>query len=260
MNQPTRFYRHQEIQKIRGDLERESFPRLQMALLVALTGTAGFVSSFLLLHAGMSTMWIRYLMALGIAYIAFLLLLWLWLRTRADDYDCGDALDLADMLPSPSGPGPSAPGYSGKGGQFDGGGASGNFDSPLGDAAFGGDGKVIGKALDGVGDADELAIPLVVLVLIGTLIVTLIASSFFMIYSAPILFAELLVDGVLSASLYRRLRGLRTRHWLDTALRRTAGPFALTAVIVAATGWAMAVYAPGAHSIGDVVFQSRQGK
>jgi polyferredoxin len=111
-----------------------------------------------------------------------------------------------------------------------------------------------------VGDADELAIPLVVLVLVlvGTLIVTLVASSFFMIYSAPILFAELLVDGVLSASLYRRLRGLRTRHWLDTALRRTAGPFALTAVIVAAGGWAMAVYAPGAHSIGDVVFQSRQ--
>ena len=79
-----------------------------------------------------------------------------------------------------------------------------------------------------------------------------------MIYSAPVLFAELLVDGVLSASLYRRLRGLQTRHWLETAVRRTALPFALTAAIVSASGWGMAHYAPEAHSIGDVITHSKQ--
>lgn len=64
---------------------------------------------------------------------------------------------------------------------------------------------------------------------------------------------------VLSASLYRRLRGLATRHWLETAFRRTALPFALTAAIVSASGWGMALYAPEAHSIGDVISRSSQG-
>lgn len=86
-------------------------------------------------------------------------------------------------------------------------------------------------------------------------------SSFFMIYSAPApaLFAELLLDGVLSASLYRRLRGLETPHWLETALRRTALPFVLAAAIVSALGRGMAIYAPEAHSIGDVISHAKQG-
>lgn len=70
---------------------------------------------------------------------------------------------------------------------------------------------------------------------------------------------RLLVDGVLSASLYRRLRGLETRHRLETAVQRTALPFALTAAIASASGWGMAVHAPGADSIGDVIAYARQG-
>ena len=86
----------------------------------------------------------------------------------------------------------------------------------------------MGDALGTVAEAEEFAIPLAVLILIGAMIF----SSLFMVYSAPTLFAELLVDGVLSASLYLRLRGLETRHWLETAIRRTAWPFILTAAIV----------------------------
>ena len=72
------------------------------------------------------------------------------------------------------------------------------------------------------------------------------------------LFAELIVDGVLSASLYRKLRELETRHWLETAIRRTAWPFAGTAAIVCDIGWAMAIYAPEAHSVGDVIAHAKQ--
>lgn len=39
------FHRHHEIRRIRADLERDGFPRLQMFLLVALTGASGFVAS-----------------------------------------------------------------------------------------------------------------------------------------------------------------------------------------------------------------------
>ena len=246
------FHRHHEIGRVRGDLERDSFPRLQMFLLVTLTGASGFVASYLLLHAGFVEMWLRYLASFGVAYLMFLFLLWLWLRMRAKDY-----ADLPDISGSPSsGSGSSGTCYSGKGGDFGGGGASGSFDAPSESiSAISDSGSSVGDALGTVADAEEFAIPLVILILLGATLF----SSLFMIYSAPVLFAELMVDGVLSASLYHRLRGLETRHWLETALRRTALPFALTAAIVSASGWGMALYAPQAHSIGDVISHSKQG-
>lgn len=252
MSAVRQFHRHHEIRRIRGDLERDSFPRLQMFLLVTLTGASGFVASFVLLHSGFVEMWLRYLASFGVAYLMFLFLLWLWLRTRAEDY-----ADIPDISGLPSS-GAGSPGtcYSGKGGDFGGGGASGSFDAPSeGISVISDSGSSVGDALGTVAEAEEFAIPLVVLILLGAMLF----SSLFMIYSAPVLFAELLVDGVLSASLYRRLRGLETRHWLETAVRRTAFPFALTAAIVSASGWAMALYVPEAHSIGDVIFHSRQG-
>ncbi|HEX8988354.1 MAG TPA: hypothetical protein VF816_10360 [Rhodocyclaceae bacterium] len=243
--------RHDEIARIRADLERGGFPRLQMLLLVTLTGASGFVASYALLHGGMLDMWLRYLAAFGIAYLAFLALLWLWLRTRAEDY--ADLPDPTDGVPTPR-PGHPDACFAGKGGESGGGGASGSFDAPGEPVSAPTDAvDSLGEALGTAAEAEEFAIPLVVLILAAAMV----ASSLLVVYSAPTLFAELLLDGVLSATLYRRLRGLETRHWLETAIRRTALPFALTAIAVSAAGWAMAIHAPGAHSIGDVVFQSR---
>jgi hypothetical protein len=196
-------------------------------------------------------MWLRYLASFAVGYLVFLVLLRLWLRTRAEDYS-----DLSVDLGSPcSGSGNSGTCFSGKGGDFGGGGASGSFDTQSENLlVIGESGGSVGDAIGTVAEAEEFAIPLFILALIGAIAF----SSIFMIYSAPALFAELLVDGVLSASLYRRLRGLETRHWLETALRHTALPFALTAAIVSASGWAMALYAPEAHTIGDVISHFKQ--
>ncbi|MCE9549935.1 MAG: hypothetical protein K8R50_02835 [Betaproteobacteria bacterium] len=142
------FHRHHEIRRVRGDLERDSFPRLQMFLLVTLTGAAGFVASYILLHAGFVEMWLRYLASFGVAYLMFLFLLWLWLRTRAEDY-----ADLPDISGSPSsGSGSSGTCYSGKGGEFGGGGANGSFDAPSESISVISDsGSSVGDAL-GTGD------------------------------------------------------------------------------------------------------------
>lgn len=202
-------------------------------------------------------MWMRYPLALCAAYLVFLALLWLWLRTRAEDWiDVPHASSDIDLAPGTHSPTCTQSPTSGGGGDFGGGGASANFDA-VGTPAHMADTSwsvknPVGESIGSVTDADELAIPLIVVAL-G---VGLALSSLYVVYSAPVLFAELILDGVLSASLYHRLRNLNSRHWIETAVRRTALPFALTAIFLCACGAAMQWYAPQAHSLGAVLRHS----
>ncbi len=269
--------RAQVVVQLHERLERDSFPRLQMVLIVALTGGAGLLASFTLLQLGLTSMTLRYPLALVLAYGFFLFLLWVWLRARDDD----GAFDLPDPgvgLPSPSGAAPRGAGdalgngrsgsfSSGRGGDFAGGGGGASFDdsaalpAPALDPSLSvsrvsaDDGllpdgvKEVGDGLSSLGDADELAIPL----LVAALAVGLALASLYVVWAAPVLFAELLADGALSYALYRRLRHEPRRHWLGVAFRRTALPFAATALLLVAIGWGLSLTAPGAQTLGQAL-------
>lgn len=221
-------------------LEWDGFPRLQMLFLVMLTGVAALLASYGLLRGGFDSMALRYPVSVACAYAVFLLLLWLWLRTKAEDY-----VDAPVDLPLPSGGGSRAAEhaevFSGGGGQFGGGGASAKFDfsEPLPSPSFPG----IELKGEGAGEAAGEAL-----------------GGAVHVYLAPALFAELLVDGALSASLYRRLRGLQTRHWLESAVRRTLLPFGITALVLSAVGYGFQSYAPEADSLGEVLQHYRAPK
>lgn len=237
------------VQRVQRRLIRESFPRLQMALLVALTGGFGLLASFTLLRLGLDSMALRYPLALTFAYLFFLYLIWLWLRANTDDY-C-DAPDILDLMPR-SGESGGPPGIaSGGGGQFGGGGATASYDGSAatvdeaGSSSFGDVGEAVGSAAE----AGEFAIPAVAIALAAGIAV----ASLYVVYIAPVLFAEVLVDGALSYALFRHLRGQEQRHWLASAFARTVWPFTATAVLLVAVGAAMTAYAPGARSVAQVV-------
>lgn len=216
-----------EVERQRSRLEALGRPRLQMMLIVALTGLGGFLASFAMLRLGVQSMALRYPLAVGAAYLVFLLLLWLWLRSKRDDYDC----DIDD------------PGIDlGRGRS---GGSSSEYGSSSGSSGSG-DSSGLGDVAEALGGADELALPLIALA------AALLFAGGWIVYSAPLLFAELLVDGVLAASLYRRLKGAEPRHWLETAFRRTVWPFAATALVFCIAGVTLHHLAPEARSIGDV--------
>jgi len=251
-----RLDRSRAVAHLRSRLELRSFPRIQMGLIVALTGAAGLLWSFLLLRAGMHSMVLRYPLALAGAYAVFLLLLWLWLRTKASDY--ADAQpDLVNLVPDPgnAAPGGNPLSFHSGGGDFGGGGADGSFDaaaasvSSVSDAPASSIGDAAGEAAGAVGGADELAIPIVAIVLA----LGLALASLYVVYLAPGLLAEILFDGALSYTLYRRLRRGDNPHWVSTAVRQTAWPFGITAVFLMLVAAAMATYAPGAHSLAEVV-------
>lgn len=237
------------IERVKDRLDRDSFPRIQMALLVALTGGFGLLASFTMLQFGVDSMALRYPLALAFAYVFFLFLIWLWLRTKAEDYL--DVPDITDLIPRPGKPSDLPDVKSGGGGDFGGGGASGTFDgtavpfeeagsSPL---------RAVGETVGSAADADEFAIPLVAI----ALAIGIAVASLYVVYIAPVLFAEVLVDGALSYVLFRHLRGQDPQHWLSSAFRRTVLPFTATAVFLVAVGAAMAAYAPGAKSVGQVM-------
>jgi len=214
-----------------------------MGAMVALTGLAGFLCSALLLHAGMPQMWQRYPTAVLAAYIVFLLLVWAWLRLRSDGVDALDAVDAFDG----SGSGRHVAGWSGGGGKSGGGGASASFDTNhepgLLDELPQVDGLVDGADL-GEGIFVAIAVALAAGAAIG---------AFWLIWAAPTLFAEILLDATLSAGLYRRLRHLQSGHWLGTAVRKTGWFFLVTAVTLALAGAAIQAMAPGTDSIGDLL-------
>jgi hypothetical protein len=219
--------RDREVERLRAAMERDGYPRLRMFLLVALTGGCGFLASYVLLQLGVDSMALRYPLALCAAYAAFLLLLWGWLRSRHDhsvdapDIDTGHAWQFPERSGSGSSPTGSGGGHGDLGGSFD----------------FG----------------DEFAIPLLVVLFVAVVA----CASLWVVYMAPALFAELLFDGILAAGLYRRVRHSDRRHWLETAVRRTLAPFALTLVGLIVFGVAAHAWVPGAHTLGDVVHRDR---
>jgi hypothetical protein len=230
--------RRQLVQRIREQLERRSYPRLQMMLLVMLTGGAGFLASFLLMMKGVDTLALRYTLAVGIAYLVFLGLLWMWLRVGVDSLDGPDAVfeGMVELLPDGA---PRSPAVHAR---------AALESEPLVELP-----DVPVPNVAAAADVDELAIPLAVILIVAGIVLTVLVASFSVVYSAPILFAELLLDGVLAATLYRRLRRIETRHWLHSAIRRTIVPFAITAALMAAAGWGLAIYAPGATTLGEAL-------
>jgi hypothetical protein len=242
-------------QRLRRALLKRESPRVQMGFLVGVAGGAGFLASVVLLRLGLERIPARYVLSVAFAYAVLLALLYFWIlhrRRRAADNDAAShwadldpavALDLADSVPR------SVPGFTGGGGRFGGGGATSSWSSADAPVASGGGGEG-GSGGGGFSlDLDDGWI----LVVLAAAAAILVGASIWIVALAPSLFAELLLDGVLSASLYRRLRRLPQRSWLETAVRRTILPFVLAAITLGALGMAMERYAPEARSLGGVL-------
>ena len=230
-----RLSREDVIARIRARLLRLGYPRMRMLLLVLLTGGSGLLASYLMLRAGLASMPLRYGLALLIAYALFLLLVRAFIDHGSGNYDAPASSSNDHNIISTANTGDIAPAgaRAATGGSGSRGSGSGWFDGAAG---------------------DDAVLPLLFVIAV----VAVACASLWVIFSAPTLFAELALDGALSATLYRRLRGIEQRHWLGTALRHTIIPFAVTAVAVVGFATVAQYLRPEAHAIGDV-FAPRAG-
>jgi hypothetical protein len=258
------------VERVRRLLLRRSLPRVQMSLILAATGAAGFVASFVMLHLGVWRMWVRYPLAVLFAYAVFIVLLRVWLflhgrepRGEAPGWELDVAETGAEIRLDSAGRPSAAPGTFGGGGDFGGGGAGGGWGdgvsaglhqaAPTSDAGCvspgGGGGG--GDWLSGL-DFDLDSEGCVFFLLALALVVAGVCASLYVVYAAPLLLAEILVEGVLLSGLYRGMRRARGGgDWLGAALRRTWLPVLLTVVTFAAAGYLLQRAAPRARSIGE---------
>ena len=248
--------RERKVRALRRRLERKSHPRLHASIILFVTGLAGFLASFMMLRLGVSQMWLRYPVAILLAYVVFLLLLrvWLWL-SRPRDWDLpADALDILEVSVDTTEVSHEI--AFGGAGDFAGGGAGGSFGETVSTVTTTTKSSVStftsAKSSGSSGfsfdvDLDEGCFGLIAIIaLLGGLI-----AMFYVIYIAPVLLAEILLDGVLMAGLYKRVKYIEHRHWLRSALRQTAVPAIIVAVFFTIGAYAMQRSAPEARSIGD---------
>ena len=240
---------------------RKSHPRLHASIILSVTGLAGFLASFSLLHLGVSSMWLRYPVAIIVAYCVFLLLLRVWLslsRPRDWDFDIVettiDVVDSTEIIDS-TGAG-AGPGFGGAG-DFAGGGAGGSWGESVATVTSKQTVSTVtrthrsgstGSSFDFDLDLDAAW----VLVIVIALLVAATSVALYVVYIAPVLLAEIMLDGILMAALYKRVKTIERRHWLRAALRRTVLPAILVAVFFSIGGYAMQKVAPEARSIGEV--------
>jgi hypothetical protein len=224
--------------------------RLQLFLIVSGAGVAAFLCSFAALTLGVTSMAVRYPLAVVCGYVTFLLLIrgWIALHHRRQMPDARrarkfDAGDLASLDPGVDVPVPTRlPG--GSDGVFFAAGRSGGA----------GSGTSWGRAPSHAGsgvnvDVDELwPVVLAAVCALGGAI-----AIGYVIYSAPVLLAEVAVDAAIVSGLYQRLKRREPSHWAMTVLRHTAAPAVVLIVFAALGGYAAQRIAPDARSIGGVV-------
>lgn len=213
------------------------WPRMQVALILALTGVAAFLTSAVLLRfAGVTQMSIRYPVAIAVGYGFFILLIGIWLWTQADPTDIIDIPDTADfplhrVVDTNIG--------------FSNSGSTGGGSAPVHSAGSGSYIDLPGVDFDLDLD-DAIWIVLALIVLIAGLL-----AIFYVVYIAPALLAEVLLDGLLAGGLYKTVKNVEPGSWLTTVLRKTAIPAALAMIFFGIFGFVVQLIEPDAASMGE---------
>lgn len=254
------------VHDTRQRLQRERWLRLHV-LLIALLTLGGLMAAGALLRVlGVEALGLRYAIALPLSYCFYLALLRLWAgyllgRESQASADGPDVLDALELLPTPrgaGGTGATVPMRAGGGGDFGGGGASASFEvdevldagTGLGEAA----GEIAGQTAKlgaAALDSDEgavVAVPLLVVLAIGALLMALLGLGVFALFGVDVLLAvvlELGLAGLAGGFAWRRQR----EGWLRRALSHTWKPALAMLVLGVALGLLLDHWLPQADSL-----------
>lgn len=239
---------------------RLSMPRVQISIMLALTAFAAFITSAILLRLDMTSMAIRYPVAVIVGYCVFLVLLRIWIWMQSDEPVGDVSIDGVGDLLIPNiniGSGSGQQPVFGGGGDFAGAGAGSGWsegDAPAAAPVGLMSGSSSGGSSSGSGGIGGIDVDLddgVALLVVLVVLVLVFSALIYVVWIAPVLFAELIIDAAVVGSLYRPIRNIERRHWLMTALRKTAIPAVIITILFAIAGFVMQAAEPDAVTIGQ---------
>ena len=237
--------------------------RAEVGLILAGSFIVGLVITKLLLMAGVHQMWIRYAVALFMAYVAFLCGVWIWLRLVGFDRrilpsrrnslaNAANGIDIGNAGGS-WGRGGDGSIFRGGGGGSGGGGASASFgeapSSPssrpmLALSSRGGSSS--GGGFD-LGDDGWVFVALI------ALFAAVFGAVVWIIYAAPTILADAAFAGMLSGGLVRSTRHIASGGWVESVLGHTWFAFAVVLVLAIAFAIVAQTHFPEARTLVDVV-------
>jgi hypothetical protein len=185
-----------------------------------------FGCSYWLWRWGLAAMWVRYPLALGASYFTFLFLLGMFAARAARHLSLCNQV-RRDALRRQ---------YHSDDGELPDG--SGLFDN-MPDVS-----DDIGQAL-----GDPRAIPAYLMLLMS---VTIVVVCVYFIWMAPVLLAELVIEGSLAAWLYRPLLRGPQANWFSVALEQTGLAAVIVALCLTLTGIGFQLFAPRATNVVEV--------
>lgn len=251
-------FRELSPQRVEQLLLTTSFPRLHMVLILALAAVGAFLTSASLVSLGLNSMALRYALAMVGGYLFFLSFVRVWIayqtrnwsfgrRAREDrsrTLDVDGSFELPDLSALGHSSSSAEASISGGGGAFGGGGASGSFDG--GTTTEGSSSDVLDRV--SVDDGEGILIVVAAVALLGGVV-----ALAFVVYSSPILLAEVLLDVAVVGAVYRKNQRHERGHWAAGVLGRTYKPGLVLVVFAAVFGFAMQSLAPEQHTLGAVL-------
>lgn len=213
---------------------------------------------------GVDSLALRYLVTLGVGYLAYLLVLRLWAAWLVRRRDEGDGwvdggVDLSGAWPGRgTGGGSQPPGLRpGGGGDFGGAGASGDWDvgAAHADAAGSALKDLAGGALEAAGSADEgavVAVPVVAIFLIGAAVLSGAGALVWLYFGWEVLLA-VAVELAFSVATARAAMGVERAGWLSAAVLLTWKPLLGALLCAVALGAAIDYFIPHAQSLPEAL-------
>lgn len=236
--EPDERWRERALRALRIYFATRRWPRTAVSVILLLTGGIGFLASYMLLRSGMDKMWARYPLATLIGWIVFVGLMRVWaeIERRCLPHDLS-----AEEIARGEDPGETLP----PGRDIS--------EATLRDLLD------VSSNIDTWGlDAEEGCVVSLVGALVFTLLIATFACLLLIIANAPVLLAEVFLDTVLVAALYKRIRAPEQRWWFTGIVRRTWAPALVTALMLMLAGFLMSAIAPEAKSIGGFIRHLQQ--
>ena len=241
---------------LRAELRHRYWLRLHGLMIGGVTLLASWLTSNGLLLLGMSTLGLRYVLAILAGYGVYLLLVRWWARRLLErrDNDVDITPDAANVDVDVPGTACEPAMRSGEGGDFGGGGASGDFGDALGGSADAA-GEVAGTVLEGAASADEgivIAIPLAIVAFVGWLLLVFLGGLLMMLFGIEVLLA-VAVELAFAYAAGRSAVVMAREGWLGAAWRLTRKPLLAILAGVFVLGYAINHWVPGAQSLPQAV-------